>query len=185
VRSERLISGFLLIAVAFVAVVPGASAGDPESELISFEIKDQFDRAHSEKEFLGRPLLITCGDKNGSRYQSQWTPALRDSLQARGLLPELALVEIADLRGVPFFVKGKVKKNFPRDPSAWVLLDWDGRFAKPYAFEKEMCNILLFAPGGALVYATAVESVSQDEIVRILDYTAAAVEESNSEHLQR
>lgn len=58
------------------------------------------------------------------------------------------------MRGVPLFLKGYVRKKFPRDQEKWVLMDWKGRFAKAYAWTPQESNILIFDRGGALVHRT-------------------------------
>jgi predicted transcriptional regulator len=145
----------------------------PETTLIQFEIKDQFDRPHSERELQDRHVLLLCGDRKGSQYQGQWAAALRDSLRSRGRLESTTLIEIADLRGVPFFVKGSVKKKFPRDEASWVLMDWKGRFATAYGFEKDKCNIVLFDHSGMLVHEKAVEDLSLAVLQEILHHAEA------------
>ena len=165
---QSLTALILLFAEATVA------EQDPETTLIPFEINDQFDRPHTEKDFQDRSVLVLCGDRKGSQFQGQWMSALRDSLRSFGFSDSIALVEAADLRGVPFFVKGSVKRKFPKQDAAWVLLDWKGQLAKSYGFQKDKCNIVLFDHSGMLTYKTAVEELSMPVLEEILDHVAAA-----------
>jgi hypothetical protein len=161
--------------VPLTLLLAGVTAAEraPETMLIQFEIKDQFDRPHAERELQDRSVLVLCGDRKGSQYQSQWTTALRDSLRSRGYPESITLVEAADLRDVPFFVKGSVKQKFPREEAAWVLMDWKGRFAKAYDLQKDKCNIVLFDHSGVLVYETAVEDLSLPVLNEILEHAEA------------
>jgi len=141
----------------------------PETKLIAFEIQDQFDRLHTERELNGRNVLFLCADRKGSQYQGKWLTTLRDSLESRGHAESVTLVEVADLRGVPFFIKGSVKKKFPKESTAWVLMDWKGNLARAYDLEKNKCNIVLFDSSGGLLHKTAVEDLELPVLENILD----------------
>jgi hypothetical protein len=58
----------------------------PETTLIQFEIKDQFDRPHSERELQDRNVLLLCGDRKGSQYQGQWAAAFATRFARAGAL---------------------------------------------------------------------------------------------------
>lgn len=60
----------------------------------------------------------------------------------------------ADMRGVPFFLKGVVKGKFPKGEEKWVLLDWKGRIAQAYHYQSDASNILVFDEDGSLAYQT-------------------------------
>ncbi|MDH3216986.1 MAG: hypothetical protein OEN01_11970 [Candidatus Krumholzibacteria bacterium] len=65
-------------------------------------------------------------------------------------------------RGVPFFVKGSVKKKFPREADKWVLLDWKGKFAKAYATKKDVCTIMLLDQEGVVRYRRSVTELDSE-----------------------
>lgn len=167
---------WFLAAVATAALFAGALAPSPcragESTLIGFEIADQFDRPHRDADFRGRLLLLVNSDRKGSRYQGAWVRELRALIAERGAAETVRLVEAADLRGVPFFVKGSVKRKFPSDERQWVLMDWKGRFAQAYDFEPDVCSVLLFDRGGELLHRAAGQDPDRKalaEIGRLID----------------
>ncbi|MCK4826054.1 hypothetical protein KA005_60460 [bacterium] len=126
-----------------------------EIKLISFEIEDQFDRVYTENSWQDSILIIVGSDKDGSQYNPIWGKAIYDTLQKE--LPELPVkqVGLADVSGVPFFLKGFVRGKFPEEPEKWVLMDWDGTFAESYNFVEEECNILIFDLRRILVHQTS------------------------------
>ena len=65
---------------------------------------------------------------------------------------------------MPFFVKGSVKKKFPREPENWVLLDWKGTFAKAYELKEDVCNILLLDRDGRIVRRTEQTDVDPEVV---------------------
>ena len=146
VRAEPLarIAGVLLLAA--LAGQPAAAAA---AELIEFELADQFDRPHTDAELRGRVTLLVSSGRRGSRYQGEWTGRLRRVLAGRD--GEAVLVEVADLRGVPFFMRGSVKKKFPGESGDGVLMDWRGDIARAYDLDPDLCTVLLFDRSGVLV----------------------------------
>jgi len=139
-----------------------------ESALIRFEIADQFDRVHADIDLRGGVLLVVGADRKGSQYQGGWMDALRTLAESRIATDEIQIIEVADLRGVPFFVKGSVKKKFPSDKRQWVLMDWKGVFARAYGFEPEKCNMLLFDRTDRLLYQVAAQEVDGAVLEEIL-----------------
>jgi len=76
---------------------------------------------------------------------------------------------LADVSGVPFFLKGFVQGKFPEDSAKWVLMDWDGTFAESYNFVEEESNILIFDLRRILVYQTSGKEVDKTKIGKILE----------------
>ena len=177
--SLRTVATLLLL----LPLLTGSSAPQNavDGSLIQFELKDQFDRPHFDHELRGQNVLILCGDRKGSRYQGTWANALRDSLRSRNHLDSIEVVEVADVRGVPFFVKESVKSKFPKERDSWVLMDWKGLFAKAYDFQGDKCNIVLFDRSGARRYQVAVAELSLPVLEELLDHVgrvSANVEDS-------
>ena len=172
-RGLLMVVGVLLLSSTGMPFPGHARQGD----LLRFAVADQFDRAHTDAELRGRILLIVGADRRGSRYQERGIEALRASVEDQAEARAIRIVEVADLRGVPFFVKGSVKKKFPSDRRQWVLMDWKGVFAKSYRFESEKCNILLFDRTGSLLHQAAVSELDREaleKIRRTLDALLAA-----------
>ena len=122
-----------------------------QSALVPFEMKDQFDRVHRHSDYADRILIVIGSDRSGSEFHDDWETALRDSLAADSSRVEIAFLSVAEVRGVPFFLKGTVKGKFSREEDEWILLDWGGLLAETYGFEPESTNILVFATDGTLV----------------------------------
>jgi hypothetical protein len=122
-----------------------------DSTLISFKLKDQFNKEYTEKDFLSSICVFVGSDKGGSEFNGLWAKAIHDSLQTLNKNDQINIVGISDLRGVPFFLKGFVKGKFPKEKERWVLMDWKGKFQKAYQFHSNNTNILIFDDQGNLV----------------------------------
>lgn len=139
-----------------------------EDSLISFKIKDQFDRLHTEARYRGAVIVVTWGDRKGSAFMASWGPALKDTLATEIASYRLHHLEVAHVKGVPFFLKGKVKGHFTRDPTAPVLLDWDGDFDQAYDCTADLCNVLVFARDGSMTGRWAVAQLDTSILAEIL-----------------
>lgn len=136
--------------------------------MIPFELKDQFDHSHTEKEFTGHIVILIGSDRGGSQYNPLWGKAIHDSLANEDGFKRLKFLAAADLRGVPFFLKGFVKGKFSKDEKKWVLMDWKGAFAVSYQFEAGASNIIIFKRDGRLVHKTAVHNLEQETLGELL-----------------
>ena len=154
---------FLLFFLACNTAVPQV----PADSLISFKIKDQFKREYTEKSFKEDILIFFGSDREGSKFNPAWGTAIADSL-GETLAGTIKFIGLADLRGVPFFLKGFVRGKFPKEKTNWLLMDWKGKFSKTYHFEKKHCNILIFNRARKLVYQTAGRKLDTNQLNLII-----------------
>jgi hypothetical protein len=140
-----------------------------DSTLIPFTLKDQFERVYNREDFLGKILLVVGSDKEGSSFNRLWGKAIHDSLKKYQLNQEVQFLPVADVRGVPFFLKGFVRGKFPREKKSWVLLDWKGLFAKAYEFIPGATNILLIRRDGKVAYQVHGHEPENEKTSRLLE----------------
>lgn len=156
-RQGHIMERMILVVYLIMAI---GSTGKPttvwaqDSTFFDFRLEDQFKREYTDDQFRGRVVVVIGSDKEGSQYNELWTKAILDSIEDRSEFDKIALLGVADLRGVPFFLKGYVRGRFPEDRDKWALLDWKGLFAEAYDFVEEESNILVFDTQGRLVYRT-------------------------------
>jgi hypothetical protein len=167
-----------LLATALCVWLPGAQAA--EDTFISFKIKDQFDRLHTDARYRGAVIVVTWGDRKGSSFMDNWSPALDDSLATEIKSYRVHHLEVAHVKGVPFFIKGKVKGHFSKEPEEYVLMDWDGEFNQAYDCTADHCNVLLFARNGKLIQQWAVTEPDPAILAEILAQTRQQVHAETS-----
>ncbi len=158
-----------------LALLMAATTTVAETRLIEFEIEDQFKVQHDRESLIGEPFYLVGSDREGKVYNRQWSPAIRDSLEARGIENGIKHIGLADLRGVPFFLKGFVRGKFPKENVAPILMDWKGKFPKTYDFMPGDCNILVFDARGELILRHHGKEPDAAGLVRVLDAIQAAV----------
>jgi hypothetical protein len=160
--------------VAFTTT--GLYAADQPPRL-DYALEDQFGTSHTDEDCGEAVVILLGGDRKGSAYVDEWGSPLH-----RALGPELdegtaCSVGFAHLKGAPFFVKGKIVASFPKDPDAWVLLDWKGAISKKWGAEKGAANLYVFEPGGELVHNVSLREFDQAAFDRIVEVVEKALAE--------
>lgn len=136
--------------------------------LIPFEIEDQFEVVHRDTDYAGRILIVIGSDRGGSEFNAGWGVALTEALEEEEHFDRIAFLPLADLTGVPFFVKGMVRGRFPTDPEQWVAMDWDGVFDEAYTFIEDSSNIFVFTPQGQLLQRAHGQEVDETVLQSLL-----------------
>jgi hypothetical protein len=126
-----------------------------DARLIDFALSDQFGRAHRRAEYAGAVLVVVGTDRGGSAHVSGWLELARDGLEELAAAGRLQAVGVADLRGVPAFVRPVVRAALAKAVDRPVLLDWEGRFATAYGFDAGACTVLVADEAGRIVHRTS------------------------------
>lgn len=134
------------------------------SNLISFELKDQFDRVYTDKDYQESIFMVIGSNARGSKYNPIWSLAIYNELKDESVNNQLNSVGLANLSSVPFFLKAMIRNKFPKDKKKWILMDWKGKFSKAYNFKSGMSNILIFDHEGQLVYQTAAKELDSKKL---------------------
>lgn len=140
----------ILLMAALVAAGRAEARGQP-SRLLPFDLRDQFGRRYTEQTFRGVPIVLVGCDRGGSAFGDAWEGALATRIRAHRWTVTPQVISVADLRGVPHALRRFVKRKFPGAPADWSLLDWNGDFARAFAFGADECTILLFGESGRLL----------------------------------
>jgi hypothetical protein len=154
----------ILLALAFL--LPMATVAAP-AELIDFKVEDQFKKIHTRDEVRGKLFIIVGADRKGSEFTGAWSDAIMSGIRRLGVQDRVVAVGLADLRGLPFFLKGMIRGKFAEKSKGWSIMDWKGVFPRAYGFENNRANILVFGPDGTLLHRTSGQEVDPEEI-RIL-----------------
>ena len=154
-------------------------AADPA--LIDFEIKDQFEHKHRADDWRGDVLLLIGSDQIGSQFDALWAQAIRDSITGLADMSSFRIVHVADVRGVPFFLKGAVRRKFPKDTANSIILDWKGEFATAYGFEEDKANILVFDRRAILQHQLAVAGIDSEKLREVTDVLVTLLGRSGNE----
>jgi len=169
---RRAAAGLGVSALLLAAMALSAAAQPPP--LIEFELEDQFEAEHSDAEVRDVVAVVIAAGRKGREHTTPWGDAVRERLAEQLAGGAVAVVPVADLRGVPGFLKGRIRGRFPQEAGRWVLMDWKGRFAEAYALEEEAVSLLLFDAGGTLVTRLSAGPVNEASLAHL----AALVDEA-------
>lgn len=162
------------ILLFLLAVLATAASAQPE-RLVPFAIEDQFKETHSEAKLSGGVTVLVWCDRASRDMSDSWVESLEASF-ARGVPAGTWQVRhVAHTKGAPFFVKGKIRGSFSRDPDRWALLDWKGLFRETYAPPDEQVTVLMFGPDGKLLARHSGREVSAAVVASLTRTAAVAV----------
>jgi len=123
---------------------PPVEALDP---LPSIVLEDQFERNHAYRFPLAQPMVLLVADRKGHESLAPWIEAVRGHAG-----DDVLIVGIADLRGVPGFLHGKVRRKFRAAQKHPILLDWNGAVLNRLEPEKGTPNAYLIGADGNVLY---------------------------------
>lgn len=162
-----------LIVLAGVVTAWGQSA-----TLIEFEIADQFDRLYRSTDYEGRIVYVLGSDGKGAKFNGAWGEAIYEELKDVVGFGDVAVLPLAHLKSVPFFLKGTIKKKFPQEKDHWVLMDWKGLFNKAYGLEPKSTNILIFSADGNLIHQAYGQEVDHEILDQLVETLRGLLEAS-------
>ncbi len=91
--------------------------------LISFKLKDQFKREYTDNDYRNSIVIMIASDKNGSKYNESWGKWIHNEMSDDEGYDTIKFLALADLRGIPFFVKPIARRFFPKNKNKFVLMD--------------------------------------------------------------
>ena len=156
--------------------IPKPSAHAPAS----IELHDQYDAPQHLPFPSTNVVVLTIADKKGSEQIDGWLAALKSRYAGR-----VELRGLADVGGVPGFLRGKVRKKFQETRAYPVMMDWSGRVCAQFGFQPGVANVLVIARDGSIHARVAgpVRESALNEIFSAIDAAlvkAASVQTSST-----
>ena len=159
----------ILTAMILLFVLSGPTQAAPgETRLFTFEVEDQFENDHTHRELLGTISVLVWADRKASEWSGDWGEMLSEALQGQIAAGDVQVRGWAHTRGAPFFIKGRIRKNFPKDPEHWSFLDWGGDFESEYETEEDHVNVFVFDREGCLVARESGQEIDPQVLARIV-----------------
>lgn len=126
--------------------VPATTTLPAPPTLPAFMVTDQFDRPLARGALTGSTVLFLVAAREGADAARRWFGALREPARARGI----RIVSVADLKGAPRFLRGLIRRGFPKDTAEAILMDFDGRLGRALRGEKPALVAVVYAADGRL-----------------------------------
>lgn len=139
-----LVCGLLLGVAAEGLCGESGKASSPEIPR-KLELNDQYDNAHVMSFPATNVIFLTIADRKGSEQIGAWITALK----ARPAAP-VDIRGLADLGGVPGFLRGRIRKQFRETIHYPVMMDWSGKACAKFKYVSDSANIYIIDRNGNL-----------------------------------
>ena len=157
--------------------------GDPAPK---FTLKDADDKEHSLEKLLGKDeesrkiVILIMGDLKVRKDANKWAKELDKLYKEKK--EEVALLMVADLRDLPFFVtEGMVKWGTKREKlPVTIVLDWEGKINKLYKTQKRKTDIFIVNSDGKIAYHQ-VDKHSKDAVKKMQAKVQDLISKNSSE----
>ncbi|MCU0789338.1 MAG: hypothetical protein MUC91_14385 [Verrucomicrobia bacterium] len=139
----------------------------------AIELEDQFGRLHVYTFPADTPVVLFAADRKGNERLDPWIQSVSEVLGKR-----VTCLGVADVRGVPGLLRGKVKRGFREARDHPVLMDWKGELLDEIQPEKDVPNVYLISRLGVVVAHSSGEASSErvhaflDRVASLLGSTA-------------
>jgi len=111
----------------------------------SLELRDQYDAPQRLVFPATNVVVLTIADQKGSEQIDGWVAALKARYAGR-----IELRGLADVGGVPGFLRGKVRKRFQETRTYPVMLDWSGKTCAALGYQAGVANLVVFSEDGVI-----------------------------------
>ncbi len=155
----------IITVMAFLLPVGAESQPMIKAKAPDFSLLDQRDQQVSLHQLEGKVIVLVASDKEGTKQNPAWRKVITDRYGERVLMQG-----VADLRKVPFFLKGSFKRDFQKDQAS-IILDWNGEIFKTYGLAEHVSNIVLIDKKGSVQYlhSGSAEPGAVDGLFREID----------------
>ncbi len=162
----------ILIVMAFLLPVLAESGTVVNAKAPGFSLPDQRDNQITLSKLEGRVVVLVASDKEGMKLNPAWRKAIADRYGDRVLRQG-----VADVRKVPFFLKGSYKRDFQKDPES-IILDWKGELFTAFGLRENVSNIVLIDKKGYVRYlhSGGAEQGAVDDLFKEIDLSLASRE---------
>lgn len=174
-RLRKSFAPFLAILCLWTAGSSVLMSGQTEKkEPIRFELEDQFNRGMLLKPAFTKRLVVTVADEKGYEQLPDWIASLKkefgDSVQ---------FFAVADLRAVPGWLKGMVRRGFRKKIAHGVAMDWDGAAANQMDIIPDQANLLLLDQDGRVSFSIHGEA-TEENLSKLKDAIQTAIRKNPS-----
>lgn len=130
-----------LLVATLLVVAPAHAQPEGGAASLSFDLGDQFGTRWRSDQLAGHALVLVLGARSHADHMKPWS----DSLQ-RALAADTAAVRwfmVADLRGVPAFMRRLASQRAPREAHRTLLLDGEGSIAKQLGADRTAMTVVV------------------------------------------
>ncbi len=154
---KRMIKRFFAILITTLLSFPAAGSESVVNvKAPEFALDDQHNNHYDIRQDVGKVIVLLASDGDGAAQNKQWV----DNIEKRYGKNIIPIIGIADVRKVPRWLRGMVKREFKKTPVG-VLLDWKGVVFTSYGLSEYVANIVLIDKKGFVRYIYSGEATPE------------------------
>lgn len=129
-------------------------------------LSDQYEHPQSVVFPTNRVVILTVADRTGNDFVDPWVQALKQRYAGR-----VEIVGVADLSGVPGFLKGMVRRRFQKARPHPVMMDWDGAVTRSLAAQRNKPNVYVIDQSGRICGAVSepMSDFSLNSVIQVVE----------------
>ena len=161
----------LILMVCLPGICPSIADDAPKPPAhapASIDLRDQYDTPQSLTFPATNVVVLTIADKKGSEQIDGWVAAIKARYAGH-----IDLRGLADVAGVPGFMRGKVRKKFQGTRSYPVMMDWSGKTCAGLGYQAGVANLVVLSEDGA-IRGRVTGPATPDTIAKLEAIVAAA-----------
>lgn len=146
--SQDVVKCLLILALVFaVGIVLRA---DPQTlstkVLTAIDLNDQYDAPRSLRFPTTNITVLAIADRKGAAQVDDWIATLKLRYGGR-----IDIRGLADVGGVPGFLRGRIRKKFQETRSHPVMMDWSGKVCARLGYQPGVANLLVLGGDGTIL----------------------------------
>lgn len=162
-----LVSAGMLVAVSCQSTAPLKDKAPGEHvKTGSFELNDQFNKPRTVKFPPEKITVLMFANRKSARQGEKWGTVLWERYEYA-----IAMEGIGVGTSVPNWEQAVIRFLIRQATEVPIMLDWDGRIAKRYGFDKEALNVIVINKKGRIVLKLVGKATgeNQKKVFGVLD----------------
>lgn len=163
-KNRRLNSGAIALGLFLLFSARSVWSAEPltvGSNAPDFTLQDAEDHVYELTKMRGEVVVLFFGSRSLRTQNRTWAKGLKEAFPDR---EKLAILMVADMRGIPFFltqsfIKGTMKRDPPPVP---LLLDWGQKVNTLFGTKKDAITIVVIDAHGIAVHIQHNATYSQE-----------------------
>ena len=148
----------LLVGCVAFAAEPDPLIDANPFEVQEFKLNDQFKKPHDQTFPKNKVSIFALADRKGSKQLEDWIAPFYERYT-----DQVDICGIANLKGVPGFMKPVLRKLFRKGVDYPVMMDWSGEVCEAFSYQPGVADIFILTKGGVLSYRTS-GAVSEEKL---------------------
>lgn len=151
--NARLCRPCLGLALSFAVAVAlsAADPADPQPPAVPgrapdrLALNDQYDRPQTLAFPHTNVVVLLMADRDGSEEIDGWVTAIKARHAGR-----VEMRGLADVRGVPWLLRSRIRKKFQEQRKYPVMMDWTGEACARFGLKAGVANVLVLGRDGRI-----------------------------------